>query len=101
MPLPCQPQVPGLVQRSVPVRQQPGQQARQQADYRARLARSTAELAAAQALRFEVFKPDLDEGRVQPCDTGLDADDFDEVCDPLIVQTLLVMAMPQRRKFTV
>jgi putative hemolysin len=54
--------------------------------YSARLAASRADLRAAQALRFEVFNLELDEGLVQSYDTGLDADPFDEICDHLIVE---------------
>lgn len=54
--------------------------------YRARLAASDADVRAAQALRFEVFNMELDEGLVQSYDTGLDADPFDAVCDHLIVE---------------
>jgi putative hemolysin len=54
--------------------------------YRARLARTAADLRAAQALRFEVFNLELDEGLVQSYDTGLDADPFDAICDHLIVE---------------
>jgi putative hemolysin len=54
--------------------------------YSARLAASRAELSAAQALRFEVFNLELDEGLVHSYDTGLDADPFDEICDHLIVE---------------
>jgi len=54
--------------------------------YRVRLARTVADLRAAQALRFEVFNLELDEGLVQSYDSGLDADPFDEVCDHLIVE---------------
>ncbi len=54
--------------------------------YRARLAVTAADLRAAQALRFEVFNLELDEGLVQSYDTGLDADPFDAVCDHLIVE---------------
>ena len=54
--------------------------------YRARLATSAADLQAAQALRFEVFNLELDEGLVQSYDTGLDVDPFDAVCDHLIVE---------------
>mgnify|MGYP002361142521 CR=1 FL=1 len=54
--------------------------------YRARLADSAAALRAAQALRFEVFNLELDEGLVQSYDSGLDADPFDSVCDHLIVE---------------
>jgi putative hemolysin len=56
------------------------------ATYKARLAQGAADLRAAQALRFEVFNLELDEGLVQSYDSGLDADPFDEVCDHLIVE---------------
>ena len=54
--------------------------------YRTRLARTAADVRAAQALRFEVFNLELDEGLVQSYDTGLDADPFDAVCDHLLVE---------------
>jgi putative hemolysin len=54
--------------------------------YAARLARGATDLRAAQALRFEVFNLELDEGLVNSYDTGLDADPFDAVCDHLIVE---------------
>ena len=54
--------------------------------YRARLAVTAADLQAAQALRFEVFNLELDEGLAQSYDTGLDADPFDGVCEHLIVE---------------
>jgi putative hemolysin len=54
--------------------------------YSARLAASRADLRAAQALRFEVFNLELDEGLVHSYDTGLDDDPFDEICDHLIVE---------------
>ncbi len=54
--------------------------------YRARLASSPADLRAIQALRFDVFNLELDEGLVQSYDTGLDADPFDQVCDHLLVE---------------
>jgi putative hemolysin len=54
--------------------------------YSARLAASRVDLSAAQALRFEVFNLELDEGLVHSYDTGLDADPFDEICDHLIVE---------------
>jgi putative hemolysin len=56
--------------------------------YRARLAMSAADRQAAQALRFEVFNLELDEGLVQSYDTGLDADPFDDICDHLLVEDL-------------
>ncbi len=54
--------------------------------YVARLADGVAAVRAAQALRFEVFNLELDEGLVQSYDTGLDADPFDAVCDHLVVE---------------
>ena len=54
--------------------------------YRARLARTAADLQAAQALRFEVFNIELGEGLVRSFDSGLDSDPFDEVCDHLLVE---------------
>ena len=54
--------------------------------YRLRLAAGAHDVQAAQALRFEVFNLELDEGLVQSYDTGLDADPFDAVCDHLLVE---------------
>ena len=54
--------------------------------YRARLAHGSGDLRAAQALRFEVFNLELDEGLAQSYDTGLDADPFDAVCAHLLVE---------------
>ncbi len=54
--------------------------------YLARLAVGPAEVQAAQALRFEVFNLELDEGLVQSYDSGLDTDPFDAICDHLIVE---------------
>jgi putative hemolysin len=54
--------------------------------YSARLATCRADVQAAQALRFEVFNIELNEGLVQSYDTGLDADPFDDICDHLIVE---------------
>jgi len=56
--------------------------------YSLRLATDAADVQAAQALRFEVFNLELDEGLAQSYDTGLDADPFDAVCDHLIVDDL-------------
>lgn len=60
--------------------------ARPAAAYRLRLAASAADVQAAQALRFEVFNLELDEGLVHSYDTGLDADPYDAVCDHLLVE---------------
>ena len=54
--------------------------------YTIRLARDTAEVRAAQALRFATFNLELNEGLVESLATGLDADPFDEVCDHLLVE---------------
>jgi putative hemolysin len=54
--------------------------------YRLRLAACAADVRAAQALRFEVFNLELDEGLAESYDTALDADPFDAVCDHLLVE---------------
>ena len=56
------------------------------AQYATRLARSEAEIRAAQSLRFEVFNLELNEGLAQSYATGLDADPFDAVCNHLLVE---------------
>jgi putative hemolysin len=61
-------------------------QARSGGPYRARLAHTPAEITAAQALRFQVFNVELNEGLVHSYDNGLDADPFDAVCAHLIVE---------------
>ena len=57
-----------------------------QAQYAFRLARSHAEIEAAQALRFQVFNVELNEGLAESYATGRDADPFDAVCDHLLVE---------------
>jgi putative hemolysin len=64
-------------------------QAGSQSLYRARLAQTAADVRAAQALRFQVFNLELDEGLAQSYDSGLDADRFDAVCVHLIVEDAL------------
>jgi len=54
--------------------------------YATRLARNADEIRAAQALRYEVFNLELNEGLVSSHATGLDADPFDAVCDHLLVE---------------
>lgn len=54
--------------------------------YTIRLARTAAEIQAAQALRFHVFNLELNEGLAESYTTGLDADPFDAVCDHLLVE---------------
>jgi putative hemolysin len=44
------------------------------------------EIALAQRLRYEVFNLELHEGLPSAFETGLDADEFDDVCDHLIVR---------------
>src|SRR5438876_8619969 len=56
------------------------------AQYATRLARNRVEIRAAQALRFQVFNLELNEGLEQSYTTGLDEDPFDVVCDHLIVE---------------
>jgi putative hemolysin len=54
--------------------------------YATRLAVSPEEVRRAQALRFQVFNLELNEGLEQSYQTGLDDDPFDAVCDHLIVE---------------
>jgi putative hemolysin len=56
------------------------------AHYTTRLARNREDVRAAQALRFEVFNLELNEGLEQSHATGLDQDPFDAVCDHLLVE---------------
>jgi putative hemolysin len=58
------------------------------AAYAARLACTGGEVGAAQALRFEVFNLELNEGLAQSYASGLDVDPFDAVCDHLLVEHL-------------
>ena len=54
--------------------------------YAVRLAQTSAEVHAAQALRFEVFNLELGEGLAHSFTTGRDSDPFDAVCDHLLVE---------------
>ena len=58
------------------------------AHYATRLATDRDEVKAAQALRFEVFNVELNEGLEKSYATGLDEDPFDPFCDHLIVEHL-------------
>ena len=58
------------------------------AQYTIRLARSRDEIRAAQALRYQVFNLELNEGLEASHVTGLDEDPFDAVCDHLLVEHL-------------
>jgi putative hemolysin len=61
--------------------------------YSVRLARGTEDLRAAQALRFEVFNLELNEGLEASYQTGLDADPFDKICDHLLVTDVKIGAV--------
>lgn len=54
--------------------------------YQLRMTTSAADLQLAQALRFRVFNLELHEGLAQSYETGLDSDQFDAVCDHLLVE---------------
>lgn len=54
--------------------------------YRLRLATTSDEVRAAQRLRYTVFNLELNEGLSSSVATGLDADEFDPVCDHLLVE---------------
>jgi putative hemolysin len=56
------------------------------ARYATRLARNLEDVRAAQALRFEVFNLELNEGLVESYASGRDEDPFDSVCDHLVVE---------------
>ncbi len=56
------------------------------AHYSTRIASNAGGVRAAQALRFEVFNLELNEGLEQSYASGLDADPFDAVCDHLVVE---------------
>lgn len=53
--------------------------------YTVRLAQSTDEIKSALRLRFEIFNLELHEGLASSLITGFDEDEFDAVCDHLIV----------------
>ena len=59
-----------------------------QSGYRVRLAADRIDLAACFRLRFEVFNLELDEGLDSAYKTGYDIDEFDSVCDHLVVEHL-------------
>jgi putative hemolysin len=59
-----------------------------QAHYAIRLTREAAAVRAAQALRYQVFNVELNEGLQASHTTGLDEDPFDPVCDHLLVEHL-------------
>jgi putative hemolysin len=54
--------------------------------YRLRMAQSSEDRVAACRLRFRVFNIELGEGLERSYETGLDTDQFDEVCEHLLVE---------------
>ncbi len=54
--------------------------------YLLRMAEGTDDVVAAQRLRYEVFNLELNEGLSGSVATGLDVDEFDPVCDHLLVE---------------
>src|SRR5215510_14543987 len=54
--------------------------------YAVGLARTEDQVRQAQALRFEVFNIELEEGLEQSFESGLDVDQFDAACDHLLVE---------------
>ena len=56
--------------------------------YRLRLAEEEETVRKAQRLRFEVFNLEMNEGLAASLDRGLDQDEFDPVCDHLVVETV-------------
>ena len=58
------------------------------ADFEVKIASSPEEIAEAQRLRFQVFNLELNKGLKSSYQHGLDVDEFDVVCDHLIVREL-------------
>ena len=58
----------------------------QQGRYRLRFARSADDVNRAQSLRFEVFNRELGEGFAESWQTLRDVDEFDAICDHLLVE---------------
>ena len=56
--------------------------------YRLRLAETQADIEAAQRLRFQVFNVEMGEGLASAHETGRDADQFDAICDHLLVEEI-------------
>lgn len=54
--------------------------------YRVRLAETEEDVVHAQQLRYRVFNQELGEGLAESESTGRDADEFDEVCDHLLIE---------------
>lgn len=56
--------------------------------YRLRLAETQADVEAAQRLRYRVFNVEMGEGLASAEETGMDVDQFDAVCDHLLVEEI-------------
>jgi len=54
--------------------------------YQVRIAENDGDVEAAQVLRFKVFNLELGEGLQASLDSGRDADQFDEICDHLLIE---------------
>lgn len=76
----------GRVATSSEQRWAPGDVELRHGPYLAKFATESAELAAAFRLRFEVFNLELNEGLQSAYASGYDRDEFDGICDHLIVQ---------------
>ncbi len=55
-------------------------------DFQIKITREKGDVVAAQRLRFEVFPPEMRKGMRSSCQQGLDADDYDPLCEHLIVR---------------
>src|SRR3954468_21524566 len=55
-------------------------------DFEIKITREAEDVRAAQKLRFEAFNLEMKKGLVSSYDKGLDVDDFDPICDHLIVR---------------
>ncbi len=54
-------------------------------DYIVKLAKSPEEVKTAQRLRFEVFNLEMKKGLASSFETGLDRDEYDELCDHILI----------------
>jgi putative hemolysin len=55
-------------------------------DFEIKISRDRREIREAQRLRFEVFNLEMKKGLKASYESGLDVDDFDPICEPLIVR---------------
>lgn len=79
--------IPALLQRPAPVLGRTASQLQlRSGTYQLRFAETDEDLEAAFRLRFQVFNLELNEGLQSSYGTGCDTDEFDDVCDHLIVE---------------